>query len=205
MCGQTVFLGDEEGTIQDVWGGRSNGGCDSLTILDKVLTVREAAGGEERAGRPHSHSGVLLKRLGWGTRNSMLVNFTRCSGGNKSAAWSVWTSPAAILWKAKLQNVLTMLFLLYCNFQKSWIHTSYLCPTEELGLLMLSLSRNKCFVCGVFVFCQPGTLIWVCLYMLSGWVLLIDRFSFNPLTHWGGGLLPPPPPPLWKACGSEGS
>jgi hypothetical protein len=36
---QTVFLGDEEGGIQDVQGGRSDGGCGSLTILDNILTV----------------------------------------------------------------------------------------------------------------------------------------------------------------------
>ncbi len=36
------------------------GGRDSLTVWDNVLTVWEAAGGEERAGRPHSRSGGLL-------------------------------------------------------------------------------------------------------------------------------------------------
>jgi hypothetical protein len=34
-----VFLGDEEGAIQDVLGGRSDGGRDSLTVLNNVLTV----------------------------------------------------------------------------------------------------------------------------------------------------------------------
>jgi hypothetical protein len=61
-----VFLRDEEGAIQDVLGGRIDGGCDSLTVLNNVLTVGEAAGGEERAGRLHSHSGGLLEELKWG-------------------------------------------------------------------------------------------------------------------------------------------
>jgi hypothetical protein len=34
-----VFLGDEEGAIQDVLGGQSDGGRDSLTVLNNVLTV----------------------------------------------------------------------------------------------------------------------------------------------------------------------
>jgi hypothetical protein len=64
--GQTVFIWDEEGAIQDVQGGRSDGGRASLTVLDNILTLSEAAGGEERAGRPHSHSGGLMEALGWG-------------------------------------------------------------------------------------------------------------------------------------------
>ncbi len=61
-----VFLEDEEGAIQDVLGKRSDGGRDSLTVLNNVLTVWEAAGGEERTGRLHSHSGGLLEELRWG-------------------------------------------------------------------------------------------------------------------------------------------
>ncbi len=61
-----VFLGDEEGAIQDVLGSRSDGGHDSLTVLNNVLTVWEAAGGEERAGQLHSCSGGLLGELRWG-------------------------------------------------------------------------------------------------------------------------------------------
>jgi hypothetical protein len=34
-----VFLGDEEGAIKDVLGDRSDGGRDSLTVLNNVLTV----------------------------------------------------------------------------------------------------------------------------------------------------------------------
>jgi hypothetical protein len=34
-----VFLGDDEGAIQDVLSGRSNGGRDSLIVSDNVLTV----------------------------------------------------------------------------------------------------------------------------------------------------------------------
>jgi hypothetical protein len=70
-----VFLGDEEGAIQDVIGCRSDGGRDSLTVLNNVLTVREAARGEERAGRLHSRSGGLLEELRWGTKNSTAANF----------------------------------------------------------------------------------------------------------------------------------
>jgi hypothetical protein len=58
---QAVFLRDEEGAFQEVWGGR-----DSLTVWDIVLTVWEAAGGEERVGRPHSRLGGLLEEMGWG-------------------------------------------------------------------------------------------------------------------------------------------
>jgi hypothetical protein len=46
-----------------VWGSRSDGGRNSLTVWDSVLTVWEAAGGEERAGWPHSRSGGLLEEL----------------------------------------------------------------------------------------------------------------------------------------------
>jgi hypothetical protein len=41
-------LGDEEGAIQYVWGSRSDGGRDSLTVWDNVLTVWEAAGGKDK-------------------------------------------------------------------------------------------------------------------------------------------------------------
>ncbi len=58
MGEKTVFLEDEEGAIQDVRGGRSDGGRDSLTA--SLTLFFEAAGGEERAGRLHSHSGGLL-------------------------------------------------------------------------------------------------------------------------------------------------
>jgi hypothetical protein len=57
---KTVFLEDEEGAIQDLWGGRSDGGLYSLTVSDNVLTLWEAVGGKERAGRPYSRSGGLL-------------------------------------------------------------------------------------------------------------------------------------------------
>ncbi len=39
---QTAFLGDEEGAIQDVQGGQSNGGHSSLTALDYIHTVFES-------------------------------------------------------------------------------------------------------------------------------------------------------------------
>ncbi len=56
-----VFLGDEEGAIQGILGGRSNGGRDSLTVLNNILTVLEAAGGVERAGRLHSRQETSKK------------------------------------------------------------------------------------------------------------------------------------------------
>jgi hypothetical protein len=36
---QSVFLSDEEGAIQDVQGGQSDGGSGSLTVLDNILTL----------------------------------------------------------------------------------------------------------------------------------------------------------------------
>jgi hypothetical protein len=66
VCEQTASLGDEEGTIQDMWGRQSDGSHGSLTVLDNILTVWEVAGDEERACGPHSCSGGLLKGLGWG-------------------------------------------------------------------------------------------------------------------------------------------
>ncbi len=72
---QTVFLWDDGG-IQDVQDGLSDGGRSSLTVLDNIHTLWEAARGKEQAGRPHSHSGGLLEMLRWGTRNSMATNFT---------------------------------------------------------------------------------------------------------------------------------
>jgi hypothetical protein len=36
---KTVFLGDEDRAIQDVWGGLSDGGRNSLTAWVNVLTV----------------------------------------------------------------------------------------------------------------------------------------------------------------------
>ncbi len=61
-----VFLGDEEGAIQDELGSRSDGGRRSLTVLNNALTILEAARGKERAGRLHSRSGGLLEELRWG-------------------------------------------------------------------------------------------------------------------------------------------
>ncbi len=63
---QTALLGDEEGAIQDMRGGRSYGRRGSLTFLDHVLIVEESAGGKEQAGQPHSCSGGLLEELRWG-------------------------------------------------------------------------------------------------------------------------------------------
>jgi hypothetical protein len=37
--GQAAFLGDEEGAIQDMQGGQSDGGRGSLKVLDNILTV----------------------------------------------------------------------------------------------------------------------------------------------------------------------
>ncbi len=34
-----VFLGDEEGAIQDEFGGRSDGSRGSLTVLNNALTI----------------------------------------------------------------------------------------------------------------------------------------------------------------------
>jgi hypothetical protein len=65
-----AFLGDEEGATWDVQNGQSNsgsrsdGGGNSLIVLDNVLTVYESAGGKEQAGWPHSCSGGLLEGLG---------------------------------------------------------------------------------------------------------------------------------------------
>jgi hypothetical protein len=42
-----------------------------MVILDKVLTVSESAGGEERAGRPHPHPGGLLEGAGGGAKNDV--------------------------------------------------------------------------------------------------------------------------------------
>jgi hypothetical protein len=61
-----ALLGDEEGAIQDVRGGRSYGRRSSLTFLDNVLIVEESDGDKERADRPHSRSGGLLEELRWG-------------------------------------------------------------------------------------------------------------------------------------------
>ncbi len=66
MGDQTALLGDEEGAIQHMQGGRNDGCHGSLTFVDNILTVGESAGGEERAGRPHSCSGGLLEGLRWG-------------------------------------------------------------------------------------------------------------------------------------------
>jgi hypothetical protein len=38
--------------------------CHSLTILDRVHTVVELAGGEERAGQPNPHPGDLEEAVG---------------------------------------------------------------------------------------------------------------------------------------------
>ncbi len=41
----------EEGAIQDVQGGRNDGRCSSLTVLDNILTVGESVGAKrELAG-----------------------------------------------------------------------------------------------------------------------------------------------------------
>ncbi len=96
---QKVFIGDEKGVIQDMWGGRSSSRRDSLIVWDIVLTVWEAAGGEELASQPHSHSGE--KRWDGGTRSSTLANFAEALWQYKTAAWSERRSLKAILTKAK--------------------------------------------------------------------------------------------------------
>jgi hypothetical protein len=49
--------------------------CRFLTILDNVLNVGEQAGGEERAGRPHPHSGGLLEGAGRGAKKAATADF----------------------------------------------------------------------------------------------------------------------------------
>ncbi len=44
-----VFLGDEEGAIQDELDGRDDGGRGSLTVLNNALTIWEAARGDGTA------------------------------------------------------------------------------------------------------------------------------------------------------------
>jgi hypothetical protein len=39
VCDQTIFLGDEEGAIQDVQSSQSDGVQGFLTILGNILTV----------------------------------------------------------------------------------------------------------------------------------------------------------------------
>ncbi len=99
---QTVFLWDEEGAIQDLQGVQSDGSHGSLTVLDNFLTLWEAAGGR-RASWPASFS---LRRPPGSAETGVREiarrrTSPRCSGGNKSAAWSAWRSPATILRKAK--------------------------------------------------------------------------------------------------------
>jgi hypothetical protein len=49
--GEQAVILDEKGAIQDVWGGWSDGGRDSLTVWDIILTVWEAPGAKnELAG-----------------------------------------------------------------------------------------------------------------------------------------------------------
>ncbi len=48
---QTIFIGDEEGAIQDTQGGRG-----SLRVLNNILTVWESARGKERL------AGLILTR-----------------------------------------------------------------------------------------------------------------------------------------------
>ncbi len=49
--------------------------CRFMTILDNVLNVNESAGGEELAGRPHSHRGGLLGGTGGGLKNGTMADF----------------------------------------------------------------------------------------------------------------------------------
>ncbi len=64
MGDQTALLGDEEGAIQDMQGSHSDGRRGSLAFLDNVIIVDKSAGGEEQAGRLHSHSGGLQEGMG---------------------------------------------------------------------------------------------------------------------------------------------
>jgi hypothetical protein len=121
---QAVFLENDEGAFQDMWGGRSNGGRASLTVWDIILTVWEAARGDKRAGRPHSRSGGLLGEIGWG--------YEKWHGGELR-----WGAPAVMralpemredrwrpYWqKLKIQNVATINVFFLLRFSGNHVFT----------------------------------------------------------------------------------
>ncbi len=70
-----VFLGDEEGAIQNVLGGQSDGGRNPLTVWDNILTVWEAAGGKRELVAFIIAQEASNKNWDGRTRNSMAANF----------------------------------------------------------------------------------------------------------------------------------
>ncbi len=150
---QKVFIGDEKGAIQDVWGGRSDGGRDSLIVWDIVLTVWEAAGSKELASQSHSRSGE--KRWDGGTRSSTLANFAEVLWQYKSAAWSERRSLTAILTKAKNAKCRNYNWFFYCDFLE--IMYSHLVPSPTTVLHLFNLFNTAYLGWGRF----SHNLLWV--------------------------------------------
>jgi hypothetical protein len=85
---------DEEGASLDVRGIGAHFCCGFFTILDKVLTVGESAGGTEQAAWLHSHPEDLLEGAGGGGAVAVREiarqrTSPRHSGGETSTARSV--------------------------------------------------------------------------------------------------------------------
>jgi hypothetical protein len=138
-----VFLGDEEGTIQDVWGGRSDGGRDSLTVWDNILTLWVAARGEERAGQPHSRSGGLLEELVWGYEKYHGGELRRDAPAIIRALPEVGEDRWRPYWqKLKAQNVATPTVFFYCDFPEIiGTHSVYVRHSPNSGLGWSKLTR----------------------------------------------------------------
>jgi hypothetical protein len=66
---------EDEGASLDVRGIGAHFRCGFFTILDKVLTVGESAGGKEQAAWLHSQPEDLLEGAGGGARNNAAADF----------------------------------------------------------------------------------------------------------------------------------
>ncbi len=124
---KTVFLGDKEGAIQDVWGSRSDGGRDPLPVWDNVFTVWEATQGRRESWPPSFSLRRPPIRTEMGVREIALWRISpRRSGGNKSAAWSAWRNYNC--------------FFIITIFQKSSGHNSYIKYIVTVNILVLEKS-----------------------------------------------------------------
>jgi hypothetical protein len=113
---KTVFLEDEEGAIQDVWGSRSDGGCDSLTS-ETTFSLFERQRGQRASWLASFSLRRPPRRAGMGVREiARRPTSPRCSSGNKSAACNAWRSLAAKLTKTKNTKCCNSNCLFYCDF-----------------------------------------------------------------------------------------
>ncbi len=112
---------DEEGASQDRQHIRSNNCRGSMTILDNVLTVSDSVEVKSELVGPPSPRRVPRRSRRGVWEISRQRTSPRGSGSGKSATKSVWRSLAAMFWKLKVLNALSIIFF---YIEVVWVQTN---------------------------------------------------------------------------------